>query len=1003
MGDAGSVQQPQDQEAVSVTGNSVPDPTNVSMVVPPARQPGNDGMGAGQQLSEPALLAQLVQLLGQRPRLSLLLSDLGALLPGHLRLGVKERGGLRSWLQKFPELFLVSGQPGKESGHYCSVQLLSDLGALLPGHLRLGVKERGGLRSWLQKFPELFLVSGQPGKESVTLLLGAAGKTGIPAFPAGTPEMHLEHPPAGHIARDPALDRAAQYGSATEDGSAGRTLEDEENESAVQMRGLPYRATVADVLEFLGHHTKFLKDAERSVQLVLNRDGRPSGFARVQFCSLVAARAVRDALHMRTMVPSTGEGGPDGSRYVEIFLFSERPNKLRFKKGPTAGDIIAPGGACNDADDPDMPNATNDQVVAECRAHMESPGKGQLLLSMLGVALSLPARLYLKRNNQGLKHFLAQYPHEFSVEGAKGRECVTYLPAFAGGQENSDLPANYMERRVATVPAVTVAAVATPLPPAAVIAAQHHRRCVEGTGGPASGSIADLQQSRPSQPHRWENPGLIPESPKLTTDQQLALSNDTPKVLDTPSDWGTPQPGSLSMLQQLPAGLQRILAGGQDAAALQAAAAAPGVRDGLGVTSAIEATPCEFDSSHNTAAAIVATPSDFGGPAAVAAAAAVGQSYDWSAWAMPPPPMAYWQPAMVAAPGAASWATAPAAVGEQATGPLAAFNFATGPAVNAPLQASAPTLAPASTWERQMQQQQQQQQQQMVQLHLREPTHQVPQQLQAAPASTDACSLHVRLRGLPFTATEQDVLAFFAKHDIVDRVSEEVNAVRMLPPKASGKPSGQATVRMLGRTDVAIATQVLNGQYMGARYIEVFQDPDVEPQTAPGRGTESVNNSGLPQEAAERDTATLQQGALPKSLPLGRLQDTELGISPIGSLPLGLRQGNEYSPGDHCGLPDSPGDTGGSGGPVPVSIQNFSALGLLSNPHASQSLASSAGNKAPEQESSWEALYDFLKRGNGHGDPPLPSAAALHGLVGDGQEGTVISKTSTSGADATRV
>jgi len=265
-------------------------------------------------------------------------------------------------------------------------------------------------------------------------------------------------------------------------------------------------------------------------------------------------------------------------------------------------------------------------------------------------------------------------------------------------------------------------------------------------------------------------------------------------------------------------------------------------------------------------------------------------------------------------------------------------------------------------------------------MQLQQP-HQVPQQLHGAPSSPDASCVHVRLRGLPFASTEQDILAFFAKHDIVDRVSEEPNAVRMLPPKASGQPSGQATVRMLSRTDVAIAIQMLNGQNMGSRYIEVFQDPEVEPQTAALPGGESVQSSGLPLEAAECGANMLQQRALPKSLPLGRVQVTD------------------YC--DHCGLADSPGDTGGSGGPLPVSLQNFEALGLTNNPVASHSLLGSASNKAPEQESSWEALYDFLKRGNG--DPPLPSAAALHGLVGDSQEGTAVPKPSASGAGATRV
>jgi len=58
------------------------------------------------------LMSNLVTVLVNRQ--SLLLSDLGALLPGNLRQQVKERGGLRCWLQRYPDLFKVSGNPGKE-------------------------------------------------------------------------------------------------------------------------------------------------------------------------------------------------------------------------------------------------------------------------------------------------------------------------------------------------------------------------------------------------------------------------------------------------------------------------------------------------------------------------------------------------------------------------------------------------------------------------------------------------------------------------------------------------------------------------------------------------------------------------------------------------------------------------------------------------------------------------------------------------------------------------
>merc|ERR1719478_924692 len=50
------------------------------------------------------------------------------------------------------------------------------------------------------------------------------------------------------------------------------------------------------------------------------------------------------------------------------------------------------------------------------------------LLSMLGAALSPGARSYLKQGDQGLKQFLAQFPAEFSVDGWKGSEYVSYTP-----------------------------------------------------------------------------------------------------------------------------------------------------------------------------------------------------------------------------------------------------------------------------------------------------------------------------------------------------------------------------------------------------------------------------------------------------------------------------------------------------------------------------------------------------------------------------------------------
>ena len=79
----------------------------------------------------------------------------------------------------------------------------------------------------------------------------------------------------------------------------------------------------------------------------------------------------------------------------------------------------------------------------------------------------------------------------------------------------------------------------------------------------------------------------------------------------------------------------------------------------------------------------------------------------------------------------------------------------------------------------------------------------------------------VRLHGMPFSMTVQDVLAFFTLHDVADRIADVHNVAQMLP-KANGEPSGQAIVQMRSNVDAAIAASKLMNQWIGGRYIEVF-------------------------------------------------------------------------------------------------------------------------------------------------------------------------------------
>lgn len=283
--------------------------------------------------------------------------------------------------------------------------LLSDLGALLPDNVRGAVKENGGgLRTWLQRNPQLFNISGLPGREKVTLAAASFGSRPMP----------------------PGLSQPANV------------VSEADNECALlQLRGLPYRASVSDVKRFLGAHEQNLKGKD-SVELLLKSDGRPSGFARLQFVSPAAAQIACDDLHQRLMTPC-GPTQEKSGRYVEAFLYSDRPGKLRFKKDK--GVVQESSALAFDANS-DMPRAMPEQAMAEIRMHMAQMGNQELLLSMLGVALSPATRLYLRKGGSGVKQLLAQYPHEFAIVGEKGREKIIRSSSAVGQQSGPPPHAN---------------------------------------------------------------------------------------------------------------------------------------------------------------------------------------------------------------------------------------------------------------------------------------------------------------------------------------------------------------------------------------------------------------------------------------------------------------------------------------------------------------------------------------------------------------------------------
>lgn len=663
----------------------------------------------------------------------------------------------------------VMRQLGQRENH---TLLLSDLGALLPQDLRNQVKERGGLRSALQRFAQLFSVTGSPGKESVSLNFNMNGAPAPVTASTASGTMTTTSTSAARIAA-----------------AAGNTVrdEDEDTDSALQLRGLPYRATMQDVRAFLGRHARNLKDdaSGQSIHLVMNRDGRPSGFAKVQLNSPQSARVARDELNNKMMEVAHGDAASKAAatkanRYVEVFLFSERPNKLRFKKEKAldASEQYSELGVCD---------ITAEQVYGECCAYMATPGRGQLLLSMLGVALSPAARNYLKRTDQGLKQFLLQHPSVLAVDGAKGRESITYLPTMPAPMPAQYNDPYYDDSHSNIAGFLQDAQWAFQLQQQQQLQLQQPERA----HAPESGSINDLQaqQQPPELAHVVERGSIgdlqqareqrLLASPKPakprpfgtpvrgTPGQSEAASKWYEK---TPSIWGDSPavvPGTMGAhMWQPPVLPPELLAAADAAAANPQAGMLGGTFEGL-------------------------DPSMLGLPFA-----------PWllpqHAGGVPPHDCGFAGPGGHLQAPPAPWAAA--GLGMQASPEIVqalndhlAFHDLLGK------MGAGPEAAPAEL---------------------------------AEPAG------RVKLRGLPFDSTDQDVYCFFSKYDVVDHIHSGPDPVQLLA-KPNGRKSGIAMVRLNTLSEARKVRDVLQGKMMGTRYIEVFLAAEGEEEKAEKSGKQA--------------------------------------------------------------------------------------------------------------------------------------------------------------------
>ena len=182
-------------------------------------------------------------------------------------------------------------------------------------------------------------VSGPSGKQQVRLTPGqplgpeaASGTSATGNDDAGAIDAGAFHATAGENSVPAGGGGAPGDGTLVSysGGSASGNLSDGDRTSTVQLRGLPFRATIAEVKAFLGEHAKHLNTDDPAIELVLNPDGRPSGFARVHFTTPQAARACREALHRQPM----------GDRYIEVLACSDTGGKMRHRHAGEMADAV---------------------------------------------------------------------------------------------------------------------------------------------------------------------------------------------------------------------------------------------------------------------------------------------------------------------------------------------------------------------------------------------------------------------------------------------------------------------------------------------------------------------------------------------------------------------------------------------------------------------------------------------------------------------------------------
>uniref|UniRef100_A0A3Q3VYS6 RRM domain-containing protein n=1 Tax=Mola mola TaxID=94237 RepID=A0A3Q3VYS6_MOLML len=167
----------------------------------------------------------------------------------------------------------------------------------------------------------------------------------------------------------------------------------------LRLRGLPYTASIEDILTFLGEFTHNIKP--HGVHMVLNQQGRPSGDCFIQMTSAERALQASQRLHKKK---KSSQRGP--SRYVEVFPCSAEEMGLVMMGGSLSGTGLSPPPCKSRRLSPPSYSFTPAPPILSAETALYPP-MGQVLLSPRPLP---PGHHYVPTTAQLYMNYTAYYP-----------------------------------------------------------------------------------------------------------------------------------------------------------------------------------------------------------------------------------------------------------------------------------------------------------------------------------------------------------------------------------------------------------------------------------------------------------------------------------------------------------------------------------------------------------------------------------------------------------------